>query len=246
MSRVGEVFKTNEGYTIQIVEYFGCNNCTIEFENGRREYNKQYTHVKRGVIKNKEHRGKLGIGYIGIGPHSTSISNRITSCYRCWSGILCRCYDERTRLKYPTYIDTIVCEEWHNFQNFAEWYKDNYIEGYQLDKDILIKGNKIYSPETCCFVPSVINTLFTNRRKLRGELPLGVTKLKSNKSKFEASLRKESKLISLGTFNSPEEAFIAYKVEKESHIKKVADQWKGRIAEKVYQAMYNYKVEITD
>ena len=139
--------------------------------------------------------------------------------------------------------DCTVDERWHNFQNFAEWYYDNYIEGYHLDKDILFKGNKIYSPETCCFVPQEINKLFTKRQSKRGDYPIGVI---SNKKRFISIFTKEKKIFYLGSFATPEEAFIAYKTEKENRIKEIANKWKGLISDKVYQALINYQVEITD
>ena len=145
--------------------------------------------------------------------------------------------------KQPSYIGCLVDEEWHNFQNFAEWFEDNYVEGWHLDKDILIKGNKIYSPETCCFVPLEINSLFTKSDKIRGEYPIGVSK---KDKKYQANVNKNSGFIFLGAFNTPEEAFQVYKTAKEDYIKEVADKWRGQITEQVYQAMYSYQVEITD
>ena len=155
-----------------------------------------------------------------------------------------RCYDKKSQEKQISYKNTIVCEEWHNFQNFAEWMENNYnpetMKGWQLDKDILIKGNKIYSPETCSFVPKEINTLILKSYKKRGELPIGVRALPSGR--YQA--RTANKVY--GTFDTPEEAIQAYKTAKEKHIKEVADKWRGKITDQVYQAMYNYKVEIID
>ena len=166
-----------------------------------------------------------------------------------------RCYDEKCQEKHPTYIDCSVTEEWLCFQNFADWYYKNYYyvkdETMCLDKDILHKGNKIYSPENCVFVPNNINILFTRRDKLRGDCPIGVCYNKKNK-KFQAYCRihdykeNKSKLIHLGHHNSPERAFQAYKQYKEKHIKDVADYYKYLIPNKLYQAIYDYQVEITD
>lgn len=105
------------------------------------------------------------------------------------------------------------------------------------------EGNKIYSPKTCCIVPREINTLFLKRESSRGDWPIGVYK---KRKKFSACISSKIKNIGLGTFNTPDEAFQAYKVAKEKYIKQVADKWKGKIDERVYEAMYNYEVEITD
>lgn len=142
-----------------------------------------------------------------------------------------------------------MAEEWHNFQNFAKWFEENYnletMEGWYLDKDILIKGNKIYSSETCCFVPQEINSIFTDRKSCRGELPIGV-RLMNRCKKFYAIISVYGKQKIIGSYNTPEEAFEAYKTEKEKYIKEVADKWRKLIDTRVYQALYNHQVEITD
>lgn len=242
-SRIGEKFITNQGYEIEIVEYFGVSCCSIKFNNGVILYGKQYGHVKRGDITNPYHKSVFGVGYIGQGIYKTTIDNKITKVYNTWKGVLERGYDKKCHERHPTYVDCKVYELWHNFQNFAKWYENNYIEGFHLDKDILIKGNKIYSPETCCFVPQEINALFTSCKAVRGKYPIGVTK-KGNK--YEARVNKNGDRESQGLFDTPEEAFQAYKTAKELWIKEVADKWRGQIAEPCYEAMYAYEVEITD
>ena len=167
-----------------------------------------------------------------------------------------RCYDEKTIKKHLTYKDCSVCDEWHNFQNFAKWCEENYYESkfknepMQLDKDILQKGNKIYSPETCIFVPRRINSLFIKSDKARGDCPIGVTFRKDNgkyRSYCNVQYKEEPrKQIQLGQFNTPEEAFYAYKQFKENYIKEVADLYRPYIPEKLYNAMYRYEVEIDD
>jgi hypothetical protein len=159
-----------------------------------------------------------------------------------------RCYSEKEKLKFPSYENVSVCEEWHNFSNYTKWYEENYnpeyMQSWHLDKDILVKGNKIYSPETCRLVPPAINGLFLKKNLNRGNCPIGVSfNIKDNK--YRACIMKD-KRITLGRFKTPEEAFQAYKTAKEQYIKEVADKWKDLIDIKVYEAMYNYKVEITD
>ena len=162
-----------------------------------------------------------------------------------WKSMLERCYNN----KYPWYKDCFVCDEWLKFSNFKKWFDDpanGYTEGYCLDKDILVKGNKVYSPETCCFVPQSINTIFVKRKADRGELPIGVQRKPSGR--YACIMDKYCKIVHIGTFDTPQDAFLAYKKEKESYIKDVAqDNFnKGLITEKVYNALMNYKVEITD
>ena len=178
-----------------------------------------------------------------------------TKCYMTWVNMLNRCYDTKRHEKQPTYKHCIVCNEWLNFQNFAKWYKDNYyeIKGQKmcLDKDILYKGNKIYSPDNCIFVSNDINVLFTKHDKDRGDYPIAVSYHKQN-DKFESTCsvydfkENKSKNKYLGLYDTPEKAFEVYKQYKEKYIKEVADHYKNQIPEKLYYALYNYEVEITD
>lgn len=238
IDRTGEKYTTTEGYEVEIVEYFTHRNCTIQFEDGTRLYNRERKDVQKGNVKNPFHKSIHGVGYLGVGPYGSK-----TKTYQTWKGMMNRCYDAKELLKCPTYIGCSVTEHWHNFQNFAPWFEENYSKEYTLDKDILLKGNKIYGSETCCFVPQEINKLFTKRQNKRGCLPIGVTALKN---RYVAQIQASNKQIHIGCFSTPEEAFQAYKVAKEAHIKEMAEIWKDRIFPKVYEALYNYKVEITD
>jgi hypothetical protein len=160
-----------------------------------------------------------------------------------------RSYSDKLQIKQPAYKGCTVAEEWHNFQTFAKWFDENYyeVEGerMELDKDILVKGNKHYSPETCVFVPKTLNTLLIKASVRRGLLPIGVSK---NNGKYQANCYNTSvgKLEYLGRFDNPEDAFLVYKEYKEQNIKKVAEDYKSRIPEILYSALVNYKVEITD
>lgn len=238
--RVGEKHTTNEGYEVEIIEYFGKEKCTILFCDGTILHNRIYFHIKEGGVKNPNHRTVFSVGFSGQGRHVPTIKRKPTKKYRVWTSMFERCYNN----KNPTYAEAFVCEEWHNFQTFGDWFEENYnpdiMEGWELDKDLLIKRNKIYSPETCSFVPKEINTLILKSYKKRGELPIGVRALPSGRYQS----RTTNKVY--GTFDTPEEAFQAYKIAKEGYIKEVADKWKGQITEEVYQALINYKVEITD
>ena len=241
----GEKHITNEGFEVEIIKHINSHNCTVKFSNGLVLENRTYNEIKDGRLKNLNHPSVYGVGYIGKGEYKSEVRKKAVKEYYIWSGMLERCYNKKFQEKQPTYKGCSVAEEWLDFQNFAKWFDENYIEGFHLDKDILIKGNKIYSPETCCFVPREINTLFTFNNINRGELPLGVGYTK-NKKKYVSQLSKGVLSKHLGTFSTPEEAFQAYKIAKESYIKEVADKWKDLISEQVYEAMYNYKVEITD
>ncbi len=238
-NRIGEKYITNEGYEIEIIEYFSKKNCSIIFKCGYVKKNQYFSNVAKGAVKNPYHKSIFNIGYIGTGSYSVSKNLKHTKEYMCWFSMLQRCYNKKSQEKHPTYIGCYIVEEWHNFQNFAKWFEENYIENWHLDKDILVKGNKVYSPETCCFVPQEINSLFTKRKKDRGCYPIGGSKINN---RYISQLRG----YCIGSYPTPEEAFQSYKEAKEKYIKEIADKWKGLISDKVYEAMYNYQVEITD
>ena len=164
--------------------------------------------------------------------------------YPKWAAMIHRCYDKKER----TYLDCYVCDEWLLFSNFKKWaesLESGYQEGYHLDKDILVKGNKIYSPDTCCFVPHEINTLLIKSNFIRGECCIGV-KRSTSSNKFEAYIKKHNKNIYLGSFDTEKEAFQAYKTEKEQYIKQVAKLYQKEMSDKIYNALLNYKVEYED
>ena len=165
--------------------------------------------------------------------------------YICWHAMVVRCNSSKVHNRQPAYIGCYVCEEWHYLSKFKEWFDEHYVDGFALDKDILVKGNREYSPKTCCFVPQEINCLLTMRKKCRNNLPIGVTYNKSSK-KYVAQIHKKDKMCGLGYFRTPEEAFQAYKVAKETWIKEVANKWRDKLDVKVYEALCNYKIEIDD
>lgn len=244
-SRVGEKWVTNEGYDVLITEYFNARNCTIQFKSGFILKTVDYGNIKKGTIRNPYHPSVYGVGYIGEGIYLSKVGGKVTKIYHTWNSMLGRCYSSKCQEKQPTYIGCSVDERWHNFQVFAEWFENNYKEGFELDKDILIRDNKVYSPETCCFIPKEINTLLLKRQNGRGNLPLGVSYHKKNNT-FIAELSIRGNSMYLGSFKTKEEAFEAYKIAKESHIKKIADKFILCITTRVYQALINYKIEITD
>lgn len=92
--------------------------------------------------------------------------------YDKWITMLRRCYASEWHKKYPTYIGCSVCPEWRYFSKFRLWMELQNWKGMELDKDILVKGNRVYGPDTCCFIPSTINTLFGHGKKKKNNLHL--------------------------------------------------------------------------
>lgn len=205
------------------------------------------SHYSHGCPKCTNDAKKKKVFAIGINNLNTSTRNNgeHISSYTTWISMLNRCYNEKKQRECPTYKGCSVCEDWKHFGNFKEWFDKNHVEGWHLEKDILFKRNTVYSPQTCCFVPQEINSLFLRKQRCRGKFPIGVHKTKNGK-KYKSFITKWGERVYLGRYNTPEEAFNAYKMAKETYIKEVADKWKDKIEPRVYEAMYNYKVEITD
>lgn len=151
--------------------------------------------------------------------------------YIIWHSMMRRgLYDKS---KFKSYVDVDVCEEWHDFEKFDKWFDANYRDGLQLDKDLLCKDKKIYSPETCCFLPQKINTTLHKG--------YGVSK---RGNKYRANVYVDGKPRKR-TYDTESEARIAYIQNKERHIQELAESYynEGLISEVVYIALFNYKVE---
>jgi len=177
-----------------------------------------------------------------------SVDGKPIKEYNLWIAMLQRCFDEKFKQSRPTYEGVTCSKEWLSMTTFIEdvsQMRGYALSGWALDKDILQKGNKLYSKDTCCFVPAEVNSLLVKSDKSRGEYPVGVNFDKRD-IKFRAQLAINGKQKHLGLFNTAEEAFFAYKAAKEAQIKVVAEKWKHLLDERVYQALINYTVAIDD
>ena len=248
--RIGMVTSNNKGESMKIIDYYSSSDIYVKFldEHGA-VIHTTFTNFKRGEILNPYRPSYYGKGYLGEGFKPT----RSDKSMSCWRNMLRRCYNEKFLELHPTYVDCHVCDEWLNFQNFHVWYNDNFyvFENMEmcLDKDILSKGNKLYSPDNCIFVPQFINKLFTTRTNDRGDQPIGVH---MERGKFVAEYsvydfeNKSSKIQRIGVYDTSLEAFIAYKDMKELYIKAVAKKFENKLPEKLITAMKEYKVDIDD
>ena len=215
--------------------------------------NATYNNFKKGNIKCPYEPRTFGIGYLGEGKYKAKENGKHTDEYYIWHNMLKRCYDLKYQEEHSTYKGCEVEDYLLNFQNMGEWIEENYYEVSGeimcLDKDILCKGNKVYSRETCIFVPQRINKLFTKSDRSRGKDPIGMYELPSGNYGVQC-WDVNDKQIYLGTYSTKEEAFYAYKGYKERVIKEVIDSYEGIIPEPFYsrlkEAMYNYEVEIDD
>lgn len=196
-------------------------------------------------------KGDISVGDLGRAQEYVPFLNSSRmKAKRLWNDMYSRCYNEKFHERQTQYKGCCICDYWmEDRERFYAWVEENYYtvgnEPMDLDKDILFKGNKVYSPETCVFVPHAINTLFLDCKKVRGKCPVGVHYDKG-KGKYRASLNVGGRNIKLGTFDTPDEAFVEYKKHKEALIIVMADRYKGKIPGKVYRAMVNWEINIDD
>lgn len=182
----------------------------------------------------------------GIGINDVPNSAK-TKEYKLWADMLIRSYDEKLHQRQPTYLNCETSSEFLVLSKFRDWCQNQIgfnQPTFELDKDLLEKGNKQYHPDKCVFIPKEINSSLRTRKKSRGDLPIGVTKNKFGS--YIAQLNDSLGRRYLGSFSTPEQAFQAYKHAKENHIKLLADKYRDQIDPRAYEALLNYKVEITD
>lgn len=213
---IGTVHITNEGYSVEVIEKLNKNKRTVVFLD---EYRAVLTcnleSVLTGAISNPYRKSVCGIGFHGVGKYKSSENNKKTLAYKKWHGILCRVTN--IEIKNNPYKNTAICEEWHNFQNFGEWFDKNYpahIENikFHIDKDLLQYEveDKIYSPNTCVFLPECINVFLTNKNSRNKTGIIGVSWCKRDK-KWKSSIKNfQGKHVNLGRFSDINEASLAY------------------------------------
>ena len=245
---VGKVFKSKLSGDFQILKYNDARNVEIQFLNTGFESTVELVSIKIGKVKDRYSPSVYGVGILGT-KYPITINGVKTKEYVLWKGMLTRCYSDTFQKKQPTYEGCKVSDNFKSYEYFYEWCNKQIgfgTEGFDLDKDLLVKGNKVYSENTCIFLPKEINLLFVKRANSRGKYVIGTSWSNTNKA-FVARVRKnKGKPKYLGAFKTEIEAFKAYKQTKESFIKELANKWKDKIDERAYEALMNYQVEITD
>ena len=255
---LGLEFTNKHGHRCFIIDYKDAHNVMVMFYDTMSISTMEYSNLKKGSFLDRYKPSLYGVGYLGKSGRTEQ--NKMT--YRAWNHILSRCYNPEVQKKQPYYYDCSVDPRWHCFAVFEEWFiqqeqrhfKEDYGIGrrWSIDKDILVRGNKVYSPETCCFVPNEINAAVTKpkRRIAHIELPegVGLIKPKTTGCKIGYTARAHTgtteKERYLGYYDTPEKAFKVYKRTKEGHIKSLAEKWKGKIDEKVYEALINWEIGV--
>ena len=180
--------------------------------------------------------------------YPTKIKGVRTKEYDLWRGIIQRCYDKKVHDKFSTYIGCTASAEFLRYDYFHEWCQDQIgfnVDGFNLDKDLIKKNNKLYSQDTCLFIPQEINNLLTKANASRNGLYIGVHFCNTSQ-RYVSSIRKKDKSVTLGYFKDPLKAHLLYKDVKEDYIKDLAEEYKSVIDVRAYQAMIDYRVDIDD
>ena len=245
---VGKICKSKSSGDFKVLKYNDNRNVEVQFLKTGFETTVQLVQVKSGKVKDPYLPSVYGVGMLGT-KYPPSISGRNTKEYGLWKSMLERCYSDTYKKQRPTYEGCEVSDKFKSYEYFYEWCHSQVgfgVEGFELDKDLLIKGNKVYSENSCVFIPQEINSLLVKRTASRGEHLIGVHWCKTHKA-FVAQVRKnKGKQEYLGYFKTEVEAFNAYKVAKENFIKEQAEKWKGKIDIRAYEALMKYAVGITD
>lgn len=243
--KFGDVFKNNKGCLAEVVHYENHQAVTVRFldEHGYMAVFPSHR-LKNGKFKNLYFPSVDGVGYLGFGKYKSSVLGVFTPEYKAWCSMLSRCYKESYKKHEPSYDGCTVDVDWHNFQVFAEWYVNQrfYGLGYQLDKDILSKGNKVYSSKTCCLVPSEVNRGVISSKNIHSD-GFGVTKRENGKSQLRYN--EFGKRVHSGDFSCQTEARNKYIEMKESYVKRLAEIYKCSVDEDVYLALSNWKINLT-
>lgn len=254
IDRLGESGVNNQGCLMFIDKYNSYSDIVVRFKD---DYNAtvhtDYKAFKRGRVKNPYYPSICNIGRIG-NKYPKFINGKPTKEYTTWYNMICRCYDKKEKEKHPNYEGVTCCEEWLLYENFYEWIHnqenfEQWLNGdrWDLDKDIMAKNNKIYSPKFCCLVPNNVNKLFIRQYNHRGKYPIGICR-DNDRFLVQCMNPFTGKTKNIGRYDILEQAFIAYKKFKEDIIKQVAqiEYDKNNITKKCYESMMKYRVEITD
>lgn len=246
-------FKSNSFGEFIIIGYESSKSIEVEFVNTKYTGLFELSKIRVGGLSDKFVPTLFDVGILG-GKYSTRLNNKSKYEYVLWRNMLMRCYDKKLHKTLTTYKECEASKNFKYYDYFHNWchqqigFRSFDDEGntFHIDKDLLCKGNKLYSEDTCIFLPREVNIALTKREKLRGTSPLGVSFNTQNKM-FRARISRNKGVESvLGDFDTEFEAFNVYKQAKESYLKQLAIKWCGKIDPRAYEALMNYQVEITD
>lgn len=242
--RIGSVFKTNSFGDIIILQYENARNVRVRFLETGYETVASMPNITEGKLKDLLAKTVYGEGVLG--EKEVKVDGEYPKEYLLWRNMLRRCYDKATLAANKTYEGCTVSDNFKYYPYFKEWCNKQVgfnVEGFQLDKDILNPYQKMYSEDTCVFVPIQLNCL-TKWNKIITEDTLIGTNYSKYLGKFTASGLIDGSTKHLGVFDTRLEAFYVYKDFKEKQIKAVAEKWKDQIDPRVYEKLINFEFKV--
>lgn len=242
----GDVFPLSGGGSCVVIEYRGYDQILIEHQDRYRHRDTvESNQLRSGKVKNPYQKTTFGVGFFGCGPNRASANGKMTPAYKTWRNMMRRSYCSEFQAETPTYDGCSVADEWHDFQNFAEWYyaqPNNSIPGFDLDKDLTIVGNKVYSRKSCSILPKDINTLLMDCGSRRGSLPQGVS-FSKEKGLYLAQVKIDGATKYLGRFADPASAREAYVKSKTHNIRRVAAKYQPVLPPQVYENLMSWTLQ---
>lgn len=245
---VSKVCKSKSSGDFKVLKYNDASNVEIQFMKTGFETSATLGNIRSGEVKDPHSPSVYSVGILGT-KYLSKVNGVLTKEYEIWRSMIQRCYSDNFKKKRPTYKDCKCSENFKSYEYFYEWCHRQIgfgVEGFELDKDLLVKGNKVYSEHSCVFIPREINQLLVKRESMRGKYLIGVHWCNINKVFVAQASKNKGKSERLGIFKTELEAFNAYKTAKEVFIKEQAEKYKSQIDPRAYEALMNYTVEITD
>jgi len=250
--KVGSVFTSVGGYgDYEVLEYISNDEVLIKFLNTGYSYSVVASPILRGKVKDYSVPNVYGIGYNSLGKLKIGNNLVLKVAHIKWKDMLSRCYSPRMHKTNPTYKGCVVSEDWHDFANFYNWFKNiNKIEDkldFHLDKDILSDGSKIYSKENCCLIPRKINNIICSPiRDKDSPTPVGVH-LHKVCGRYQSYCNDfKGKRKSLGFHDNLEDAHRIYIKFKKQVLKECADFYKDVIPSRLYDKLINHDFKQED
>lgn len=241
--KVGGVRKSIYGENYRLVKPVNETEFTIEFmDDHQYRYNVSKERLLMNTVVNPYSRSVYNRGFRGVGPHRSVLpSGKQNPLYTKWAAMLKRCYSDVCRRDYVAYTDVEVCNAWLNFQVFADWCitDGKYVIGHDLDKDLLSGSSKVYSPDTCCFIPSEINAaLIVPFKPISKHEPRGITKAPSGR--YKVTTVNNGISTHRGTYDNLDDAVVIYKKYTKEKISDLAKKYRKQLTDKVYNRLLSY------
>lgn len=244
-NRVGEMYTNLLGNTATVIEYINCSKVKVRFDDSKNtEVWFPFGVLSSGKFKNPNNPCVYGIGYLGVGDFKPSLSGRPTEQYVKWSSMLSRCYSAKKQEVQGSYKGCTVHSDWHNFQNFAKWcsLQRGFGLGYELDKDLLVEGNRVYSEQGCSLIPKQLNSLLINSKSGMGNGVLGYS-YDARRKRYVSHLSVNNKKTHLGSFATENEAREAYVKAKQAHLENTLEIFKDTLDVRVYKKLKKTEIE---